>query len=692
MADLARIKRNVAKMVGMGAPEADIDAYIGQEGVTIDQVRAYKGEPIKIAGKVTPQTSVPGPSSNVEIAPQAPQAAPPVNLASATAATLNGITGSVPFLNNISDAIMGAGSQLMGGSYADTVAGLQRRRQELAQQAPLSAIAGNVAGVLAPFGAASKSKVLADALGMGEGNLLQRAGNFGLSGAGYAGLQGESHGQDQASVLSDMMLGGATAAPIPLAGAALRAGSEAAWNAVAPKIGAAFNPVKEAARRGGSAFVRDQRAGDVVTAADEQVAAEAGIPLLNADRGGETTRALARSVANQSPEARSAINKVADERFRGQSDRAVNFIKQLTGNRVDDIARRAAILDTGRTVNEAAYRRAEAAPGAQAIWTPELGQLMQSPDFMQAIKEAERTAANDAAIRGGKAVRNPFVFDKNGDVGLRRQPDGSVALPNLQFWDIVQRNLRKAAEGLPVTAKSDKADLGELRRQLLSVLDNAVPEFQAARQGAAGFFGAENALDAGRQFATQPRMLPEARQAFMKFNGTERRDFATGYASSIIDRIKSANDGQNVIRAVFESPASREMMEMVFGKAKFRNLEAYVRVENLADRLRGSLGNSTTARQLVELGIGAGAGGFATNWDLKGIAAGALAARGARFVGQRVDNQVMQEVAKLLLSGTRADLDRAIANARMSDQWMAALAQLSRLIEGPASRALAVGQ
>jgi len=42
MADLARIKRNVAKMASMNAPEADIDGYISSEGVTVEQVRNFK--------------------------------------------------------------------------------------------------------------------------------------------------------------------------------------------------------------------------------------------------------------------------------------------------------------------------------------------------------------------------------------------------------------------------------------------------------------------------------------------------------------------------------------------------------------------------------------------------------------------------------------------------------------------------
>jgi hypothetical protein len=46
MQDLDRIKRNVLKMVDMNAPEADIDAYIGEEGVTLDTVRSHRIAPV----------------------------------------------------------------------------------------------------------------------------------------------------------------------------------------------------------------------------------------------------------------------------------------------------------------------------------------------------------------------------------------------------------------------------------------------------------------------------------------------------------------------------------------------------------------------------------------------------------------------------------------------------------------------
>lgn len=43
--ELDRVKRNVSKMVGMNAPESDIDAYIASEGATVDQVKTYRLAP-----------------------------------------------------------------------------------------------------------------------------------------------------------------------------------------------------------------------------------------------------------------------------------------------------------------------------------------------------------------------------------------------------------------------------------------------------------------------------------------------------------------------------------------------------------------------------------------------------------------------------------------------------------------------
>jgi hypothetical protein len=40
MADIGRVKRNIQKMIDLGAPETDIDAYVAEEGLTAEQLRA----------------------------------------------------------------------------------------------------------------------------------------------------------------------------------------------------------------------------------------------------------------------------------------------------------------------------------------------------------------------------------------------------------------------------------------------------------------------------------------------------------------------------------------------------------------------------------------------------------------------------------------------------------------------------
>ena len=55
MADITRIKGNIQKMIDMGAPESDIDAYVAQEGVTLEQLQAPAQPRAQVAGLTVPQ-------------------------------------------------------------------------------------------------------------------------------------------------------------------------------------------------------------------------------------------------------------------------------------------------------------------------------------------------------------------------------------------------------------------------------------------------------------------------------------------------------------------------------------------------------------------------------------------------------------------------------------------------------------
>ena len=96
---------------------------------------------------------------------------------------------------------------------------------------------------------------------------------------------------------------------------------------------------------------------------------------------------------------------------------------------------------------------------------------------------------------------------------------------------------------------------------------------------------------------------------------------------------------------------------------------------------RGALGNSTTARQLMELGLAGGGGlGWAATGDPRYMAWGAaagLARAGARIANAKVDERVMKKVAEMLISEDPAVIEKAIRQAAFSPQYLAAVEAIS---------------
>jgi hypothetical protein len=458
----------------------------------------------------------------------------------------------------------------------------------------------------------------------------------------------------------------------------------------------------EASRRVVTALGHDVEAsGGQPWDADAIAAAnQAGIPRSIADAGGETTMALARSSANQSPEARAALTDVASERFAGQAQRGAQFVRDLTGggNATQDSA---ALQDAARRANAPAYKAAYTA-GDQGIWSPELERLTGSPDVVDAMKSAA-TKGKTRAIADGFGAFNPGVtVTDDGRLMLNRGPTGVPTYPNLQFWDYTYRSLRDSADAAFRSGRnSEGTALKSVSDQLRTELDNQVPEFQQARQGAAQFFGAQDALEAGQKFVTATGQNAQYAPVIAKMSPPERELFARGYASTLADRMFEVKDNQNLVNQAFvSSPAARQRTMMALGSDRAGQLEAYVRAEGLADRLRTALGNSTTARQLAEMGLaGAGAGVLGEgvmhgDWDSGHlISAGLLlgSAYGAHRV-QVVQKSVARRVGEMLASNDPAVLRQGVNYVARSQNLMGALRNAgdvvgSMLSPGTAARA-----
>ncbi|MGJ5075496.1 hypothetical protein [Bradyrhizobium oligotrophicum] len=553
--------------------------------------------------------------------------------------------------------LVGAAKYLYGdpearARYEATVAKERGLDQQAAEQHPIANTFGQVAGAaVVPAGVAAKTATLG-------GRILVGAGTGALMG----GIAGAGEGEGVADTIAKAGTGAVTGAAIggvaPAVVEGVVKGARAVAQPIANTIRGIRNVDDEAARRIAIANERDLQidpnAARRLTAQEFVDNSQNGGPARVIDLGGDTTKALARSAANTSPEGRAALNAAIDPRYEGQTERVNGWLRK-TFNYPDPLAQQDALDVAARNVNRPAYAKAYQ-QGAAGLWDDGLEQISQAPVVQDAIRKATVTGANDAAKAGFTPVRNPFTFNREtGRMELRTDANGTTALPSLQFWDHVKRNLDKVKS----------PDAQDFARVLREHLDTLAPAYKEARAGAAHFFGAENALEAGQKFVTSKMENGLARRALAKMSDTERKLFQDGFISQFQASLNEVGDRRNILNKIAESPAARERLKMVMGKQKAAEFEAVQRVEGIMDMARTAIqGNSTTARQLAELGLAGGAygfsGGVSNPLDPSAMMNAALvygAARGKNKVNERLSRRVAEMLAsndpQVLLRGVK---------------------------------------
>lgn len=254
MADLARIKGNVAKMVSMNAPEQDIDRYIASEGVTIDDVRNYSDEqPLNsdFAGKVATFTR-----------------GADFGFGRKLGGLINAL-GAYP-VDRVAQALGVENTPSFTDRYNEIVKQANQAEQEYKENNPLGAEALELGGaVVNPL-----NKIGVGFIGKGASTLgkVARSGAVGagtaaLSGLGADGVQGE-----------DLATGAVLGSAIPVAGKALSPIGKALTNISGSLTGAGAESIKrayDAGKRGSQTFLKNLRgqisAENVVGTAKEEL-------------------------------------------------------------------------------------------------------------------------------------------------------------------------------------------------------------------------------------------------------------------------------------------------------------------------------------------------------------------------------------------------------------------------------------
>ncbi|HLY88321.1 MAG TPA: hypothetical protein VKQ27_04995 [Acetobacteraceae bacterium] len=537
---------------------------------------------------------------------------------------------------------------------------------------------------------------------------IARFGARALDSAATAGGYGMLSGAGEGDSVGDRAVKAATGLVSGIVGGAVGQGVGEGMGAIASHYGTPIvqtvrgwmDPNGEAARRLASALRADQ---EMITAGTAQgmtpqqwAAARArGEPVTLADLGSGRTQALLRSAANTSPEGRAQLEQVLENRFLAQNERVAdtfrNALPQGRANADKSADQIVAEYDRGRVP---AYRAAYA-QGDRPLMSPAMERMMSSDTFVNAMRKAI-SSGKDRDVAQGLGGFNPMVnVTPDGRVVFNKGAKGVPTYPNLQYWDQVKRELDAGAT--MAKRSGDTANVsGDLARMLRNELDQQVPSYAHARGIAEQYFGESNALEAGQKLAGKKMDPVQVRKILAQMKPDERALFQEGYASDMANRV-IGNIGKttNLVkgRGILSSPNEEAMARAILGPGGYAQVEARMHLERIMDGARQAMGNSTTARQLIEAGLAGGAAGYAMTGDPWGAvqgAAGLATARGAagkllsdqirvgakHLIG-KVDASTARRVAELLTSNDPRQLRAGYQMAARSNRIMQGLRNIA---------------
>lgn len=533
--------------------------------------------------------------------------------------------------------------------------------EERERRGPAWSLAAEMAGaMIAPGGVVSAGKSMVTRLARGS-----------AAGAGAGALYGAGTAEgDISDRVEGAVYGAGTGAVGGLAGAgageAISAAVPAAQRLYSRARGAVGGGRGDAARRVSEAIDLDRRlgAGGLDDAAFDE-ALSVGQPVANIDRGGRATQALARSAADSSVEARATLEPMLADRALTQAARVSSYLDDAAGG-ADAFLEREALRSAARAANSPRYRLAYE-KGDKPIRSETLDRLMTSPSVARAMKVASERGKDRAVAEGFGGFNTAVQVTDDGRVLFEPGRNGAPAYPNLAFWDETKQVLDDAVgEAQRQGRTREAARLTGITSNLRAELDRIVPEYRVARQSAAQFFGAEDALEAGEKYVRGRVSPSEAKQALGKMSDPERKLFRKGFASQLISDIQRMNDHADVGRA-FRKPAIREKMEIAFGARRAKEIEARILAERVMQMSKDAVtGNSKTARYLQDMMLAGGTGGatyLAGGDPSTAMLVGALSLGGRRVASKirdRVNEKLAKEVADLLASSDPATVTRGI--------------------------------
>jgi hypothetical protein len=566
-------------------------------------------------------------------------------------------------------------------TYDQAVQEMRSRHAGMQEQHPYAYGGGEFAGAIGGMAFAPGSRLPAGA------GLLARLGQGAKVGAGYGAVAGAgaSEGGPMETALG-AGIGAATGAAGGAGGAALGEAGATVARPIMEKFRGWQDPSGKAA----------QRALEGIQSGQQALAAgkERNILPFNklgttpdamlADVGGARTKEQIRNAGNVSPEAWGTLEKAFGERGEQTKARLGDSIRDLIPGKADTFAARQKLKADYDSQRTGLYEKAYAA-GDRLIDSPLLQRFGAMPMVQKAIKEAITTGKDRAVIEGHGTFNAPYVITPTGNLVVNRKANGVLEYPNLQFWDYVKKGLdNQSSMAFEAGDKDTGSMAAEAAKRIRNELDKIVPEYQKARGVAANYYGTDGAAEAGME-AVNTKDDPRVIQALVKkMTPAEKELYQEGHASALAQ--KAEQGGARVIANLFSNPTQVKVLNAIHGPQGTAGLHAALLRENIFKAAAGSLGGSTTARQLMQGailshlgagGIGSGIGGVAEELRGGDFHMGAVGGAVAGVVGKKltagISQDVAREFAELITSNDPTKLQAGIAMAAKDKRFLSSL-------------------
>lgn len=360
--------------------------------------------------------------------------------------------------------------------------------------------------------------------------------------------------------------------------------------------------------------------------------ADIGPDSMLIDVLGEEGLSVGRSAANISPQARETLETTLLGRKAGQNERIVSDIEKAAGlkpgNRKTVETMKAEAYDKVRPLINRAYEKARA--NGQDIPLDYFSDVLNSPLGEDAFKSAVTSLRNRMAVSGEKAGGNLAVIDE-----MKKILDSRAEMA------------RRSGD----LATADVA--GRMAKHLRSQMDVLLNgEYELARQMRRAAYKKDEAFDAGAGLAGRASF--ESLDAAKKVAPTNQRAMAQAYASQQAENLLNRGATEGAMGSM-STPAGKEAYRLALGQNSGRVDKALEREKNFNRVARALTGNSTTARQLAEMGasgVGAAATTMAMGYDATtGGVAGLMAAvlrKGGPALARKIATSSQREAAPII--------------------------------------------